>query len=85
MAAAHQLDARLEDVRRAVTSLRESRMAVEVKKAEVRMQLGTVESTLLGTYQVDLATLLDAPVVGDDIRPAASRGRADPGRAAGSQ
>ncbi len=63
MAAAHQFDTRLEDVRRAVTSLRESRMAVEVKKAEVRMQLGTVESTLLGTYQVDLATLFDAPVV----------------------
>jgi len=63
MAAAHQLDAGLEDVRRAVSSLRESRMAVEVKKAEIRMQLGTVESTLLGTYQVDLATLLESPVV----------------------
>ena len=63
MAAAHRLDAQLEDVRRAVSSLRESRMAVEVRKAEVRMQLGTVESTLLGTYQVDLTTLLDASVV----------------------
>ena len=63
MAEAHQLDDRLEDVRRTVSSLRESRMAVEVKKAEVRVQLGTVESTLLGTYQVDLATLLEAPVV----------------------
>ena len=63
MAAAHQLDAGLEAVRCAVSSLRESRMALEVKKAEIRMQLGTVESTLLGTYQVDLATLLDAPVV----------------------
>ena len=63
MAAAHRLDAQLEDVRRAVSSLRESRMAVEVRKAEVRMQLGTVESTLLGTYQVDLATLFDASVV----------------------
>jgi chromosome segregation protein len=63
MAAAHQVDVRLEDVRRAVSSLRESRMAVEVKKAEIRMQLGTVESTLLGTYQVDLATLLEPPVV----------------------
>jgi chromosome segregation protein len=62
MAAAQQLDAGLEDVRRAVSSLRESRMAVEVKKAEIRMQLGTVESTLMGTYQVDLATLLDSPV-----------------------
>ena len=63
MAAAHQLDAGLEEVRRAVSSLRESRMAVEVKKAENRMQLGTVESTLSGTYQVDLTTLLDAPGV----------------------
>jgi chromosome segregation protein len=63
MAAAHQLDAGLEDVRQAVSSLRESRMAVEVKKAEIRMQLGTVESTLFGTYQVDLAALLDSPVV----------------------
>jgi len=63
MAEAHQLDDRLEDVRRTVSSLRESRMAVEVKKAEVRVQLGTVESTLLGTYQVDLAMLLDVPVV----------------------
>lgn len=61
MAAAQELDAALEDVRRAVSSLRESRMAVEVKKAEIRMQLGTVESTLVGTYQVDPATLLESP------------------------
>lgn len=60
MATAQQLDSGLEDVRRMVTSLRESRMAVEVKKAEVRTQLGTVESTLAGTYQVDLASLLAA-------------------------
>src|SRR6185436_17995627 len=63
MAAAQRLEAGLEDIRRAVSSLRESRMAVEVKKAEIRVQLGTVESTLLGTYQVDPATLLDQPVV----------------------
>ncbi|NWF74477.1 MAG: chromosome segregation protein SMC [Nitrospirae bacterium] len=63
MAAAHRLEAGLDDVRRAVSSLRESRMAVEVKKAEIRVQLGTVESTLLGTYQVDPATLLDQPAV----------------------
>lgn len=61
MAAAHQLDAGLEEVRRALSSLRESRMALEVKKAEVRVQLGTVESTLFGTYQVDPATVLEAP------------------------
>ncbi len=63
MAAADQLNAGLEDIRRAVSSLRESRMAVEVRKAEIRMQLGTVESTLLGTYQVDLTMLADPPVV----------------------
>ena len=44
-------------------SLRESRMALEVKKAEMRVQLGTVESTLLGTYQVNPVTLLNAPMV----------------------
>ena len=67
MAAAHRLDAGLEEVRRVVSSLRESRMAVEVKKAEIRVQLGTVESTLLGTYQVDPAMLLDQP--GEEIGP----------------
>ena len=60
-AAANRLDAGLEDIRRAVSSLRESRMAVEVKKAEIRMQLGTVESTLLGTYQVDPAAVETTP------------------------
>jgi chromosome segregation protein len=61
MAVAHRFDAGLEEIRRTVSSLRESRMAVEVKKAEVRMQLGTVESTLLGTYQVDLGMLVESP------------------------
>jgi chromosome segregation protein len=63
MSAAHQLDAGLEDVRRVVSSLHESRMAVEIKKAEVRMRLGTVESTLLGTYQIDLTARLGLPAV----------------------
>ena len=63
MAVARQLDAGLEDIRRALSALRESRMAVAVKKAEIRVQLGTVESTLLGTYQVDPGTLLDSSVV----------------------
>ncbi|GBL39310.1 chromosome partition protein Smc [Nitrospirota bacterium] len=62
MTVAHQLDAGLEEVRHLVSSLRESRMALEVKKAEVRVQLGTVESTLCGTYQVDPATLPNAPM-----------------------
>jgi chromosome segregation protein len=69
MTAAHRLEGGLEDVRRVVSSLRESRMAVEVKKAEIRVQLGTVESTLLGTYQVDPKTLLDQPAVDMAFEP----------------
>jgi chromosome segregation protein len=66
MAAAQRLEAGLEDIRRMVSSLRESRMAVEVKKAEIRVQLGTVESTLLGTYQVDPATLAPERLAGGE-------------------
>jgi chromosome segregation protein len=59
---AHQLDAGFEDVCRALSSLRNPHGSGG-KKAEIRMQLGTVESTLLGTYQVDLTALLEVPVV----------------------
>jgi chromosome segregation protein len=34
-------------------------MLVEVRRAEVKTQLGTVESTLLGTYHVDLSLLAE--------------------------
>ena len=86
MAAAHQIDIRLEDVRRTVSALRESRMTVEVKKAELRMQLGTVESTLVGTYQVDLATLLGCTGRGAEISDQLALGAgADSGRAADSR
>jgi len=57
MAQARDIETDLEDVRKAVASLRESRMTMEVKRAELRTQLGTVESTLSGTYQVDPAGL----------------------------
>lgn len=36
-------------------------MTVEVRRAEVRLHLGTVEGTLTGTYQLDPLTLVDAP------------------------
>ncbi len=62
MAQAQSTEASLEDVRRAVSALRESRMTVEVKRAEVRTQLGTVESTLSGTYQVDPSSLIESDV-----------------------
>lgn len=58
MASAQEIDSGLDEVRKASASLRESRMAIEVRKAEVRTQLGTVESTLSGTYQVDLSLLI---------------------------
>lgn len=57
MEEAQEVEARLEAVRKAVSSLRESRTGVEIRKAEARTQLGTVESTLSGTYQVDPGSL----------------------------
>ena len=57
MALAQEIESRLEDVRTALSALRESRMGAEVRRAEVRTQLGTVESTLTGTYQVDPRSL----------------------------
>jgi chromosome segregation protein len=60
MVQAQSTEASLEDTRRAVSALRESRMTVEVRRAEVRTQLGTVESTLSGTYQVDPSSLIES-------------------------
>jgi chromosome segregation protein len=59
MAQARQVEANLEDVRKAVSLLRERRMTVEVRRAEVRTQLVTVESTLSGTYHVDPSAVAD--------------------------
>ncbi len=64
MGQAQQLEAGLESVRKAVSALRDSRMAIEVRKAEVRTQVATVESTLSGTYQVDPAGLCLEPETG---------------------
>jgi len=69
MAHAREIEAGLESVRSVVASLRESRLAVEVRRAEVRTQLGTVESTLTGTYQVDLSAL-SQPSPSSDEDPA---------------
>ncbi|BCA55921.1 Chromosome partition protein Smc [Nitrospira sp. KM1] len=56
---AQGIEVDLDTVRNTVSSLREQRMTVEVKRAEVRTQLGVVESTLTGTYEVDLGMLSD--------------------------
>jgi chromosome segregation protein len=58
MAASQALEARLSDLRRGMSVIRDARMRVEVRRAELRTQLGTVEGTLSGTYQLDPLTLL---------------------------
>lgn len=61
LAASHALEAGVDELRRAVAAVRDARMAVEVRRAELRTQLGTVEGTLLGTYQLDSAALVAPP------------------------
>lgn len=77
LAHAHEIEAGLERVREVMASLRDRRLAVEVRRAEVRTQLGTVESTLTGTYQVDLSALCEPT-------PAAENGAGSPPALAGS-
>ncbi|HEX5544338.1 MAG TPA: hypothetical protein VFX10_02510, partial [Nitrospira sp.] len=59
MAASQTLEAGLEVLRREISVIRDARMTVEVRRAEVRTQLGTVEGTLSGTYQLDPLTLVE--------------------------
>ncbi|MGQ0810119.1 MAG: chromosome segregation protein SMC [Nitrospiraceae bacterium] len=59
MAAAHQIEQTLAEIRHAMSASRETRMAVEVRRAELKTQAATVESTLTGTYQLALSTLLE--------------------------
>lgn len=58
MAVSQTLEAGLDDLRRGMSVIRDARMTVEVRRAEIRTQLGTVEGTLSGTYQLDPLTLL---------------------------
>jgi len=61
MTANHALEASVDELRRAMSAVRDARMAVEVRRAELRTQLGTVEGTLSGTYQLDPAALGEQP------------------------
>jgi chromosome segregation protein len=65
MAEGQAAEASLDDLRKTVSALQESRLTVEVKRAEVRTQLATV-----GTYQVDPASVQefgkDALFAGDE-------------------
>jgi chromosome segregation protein len=53
------LEGGLDEVRRGMSVIRDERMTVEVRRAEIRTRLGTVEGTLSGTYQLDARTLLN--------------------------
>ena len=72
MAVGQSLEAGLEDVRREMSSVRDARMAAEVRRAELRTQLSAVESTLSGTYQLDPVALADGAAPGSE--PAADAG-----------
>ncbi len=62
MTVSQTLESGLEELRRGMSVIRDARMAVEVRRAEVRTQLGTVEGTLSGTYQLDPLTLVEGSV-----------------------
>jgi chromosome segregation protein len=60
------LDRQLAAVRQALTACRETRLGVEVRRAELVTQLSVRESTLMGTYQLSLeATLAQEPEVAE--------------------
>ena len=61
MAGLHAVEESLTAVRQSLSALHDRRMTAEVRKAEVKAHLSTIESTLTGTYQIDPASLL-APV-----------------------
>jgi chromosome segregation protein len=47
-----QVERSLETARQALGTSRDARTGIEVRRAEIRTQLGTVEGTLTGTYQL---------------------------------
>ena len=61
MSELHAVEESLSVVRERLSSLHERRMTAEVRKAEVKAHLSTIESTLTGTYQIDPTSLLASP------------------------
>jgi len=61
MTGLHGVEESLTAVRQSLSALHDRRMTAEVRKAEVKAHLSTIESTLVGTYQIDPATLLAPP------------------------
>ena len=74
MAGLHAVEETLSQVRQSLSALHDRRMRAEVRKAEVKAHLSTIESTLAGTYQLEPATLLlpasDQPVPEGEEPPA---------------
>lgn len=58
IAACQSLESSLGDVRLEMSVIRDARMGAEVRRAEIRTQLGAVEGTLSGTYQLDPLMML---------------------------
>ena len=58
MTGLHAVEETLSSVRQSLSALHDRRMTAEVRKAEVKAHLSTIESTLAGTYQIDPTTLL---------------------------
>lgn len=67
VAASQALEASLDRLRKEVSIVRDARMRVEVRRAEIRTQLGTVEGTLSGTYQLDPLSLLEQPAESEQL------------------
>jgi chromosome segregation protein len=59
MAVSHTMEQQLSGVRDTLGACRDARMAVEVRRAEVKTQLGTLDATLSGTYQLSVAQALE--------------------------
>jgi len=79
MAVGQSLEASLDVVRRDMSAVRDARMAVEVRRAELRTQLSAVESTLAGTYQLDPVALASGGAVSgpETVADAGSEGAAE--------
>ncbi|MCP9447968.1 MAG: hypothetical protein NNA22_10425, partial [Nitrospira sp.] len=60
------LEAGAEEIRREMAAVREVRMGVEIRRAQLQTQLSMVESTLSGTYQLEPRTLAEDQPTSDD-------------------
>ncbi|MEO0250221.1 MAG: hypothetical protein ABIN58_12005, partial [candidate division WOR-3 bacterium] len=66
LSARQALEGQAEEGRRAIAAVRETRLRIEVRRAQLQVQLSTAENTLLETYQLEPRTLaLDEQPVAD--------------------